>query len=194
MCWAQCSSWTCRQDVIFVQPLRNVWLLAIPWMAAWQASLSFTISCSFLKLKSIELVMPSNYLILCHHLLLLPSSFPRSRVFFQQVGSLHQVAKLLELQLKHQSFQWIFRVASSQAPLPMGILQARTLEWVAMPSSRRSSQPRDQTQVSHIAIRFFTIWAMKEAQFPLGLTGLISLLVWKHQSEPCICPLNTSAK
>ena len=113
---------------------------------------------------------------------------------FQQVGSLHKMAKLLELQLKHQSFQWIFMVASSQAPLPMGILQARTLEWVATPSSRGSSQPRDQTQVSHIAVRFFTIWAMKEAQFPLGLTGLISLLVWKHQSEPCVCPLNTSAK
>jgi len=44
-----------------------------------------------------------------------------------------------------------------QAPLAMGILQARILEWVAMPSSRASSQPRDQTQVSHIAGRFFII-------------------------------------
>ena len=44
-----------------------------------------------------------------------------------------------------------------QAPLFMGILQARILEWVAMPSSKGSSQPRDQTQVSHIAGRFFTI-------------------------------------
>jgi len=44
-----------------------------------------------------------------------------------------------------------------QAPLSMGILQARILEWVAMPSSRGSSQPRDQTQVSHIAGRFFII-------------------------------------
>ena len=40
--------------------------------------------------------------------------------------------------------------------LPMGILQARILDWVAMPSSRGSSQPRDQIQVSHIAVRFFT--------------------------------------
>ena len=45
-----------------------------------------------------------------------------------------------------------------------GILQARILEWVAMPSSRRSSQPRDLTQVSHIAGRFFTIWTTREAQ------------------------------
>ena len=44
-----------------------------------------------------------------------------------------------------------------------GILQARILEWVAMPSSRGSSQLRDQTQVSHIAGGFFTIWAIREA-------------------------------
>ena len=46
---------------------------------------------------------------------------------------------------------------SCQAPLSMGILQARILEWVARPSSRGSSRPRDQTQVSCIAVRFFTV-------------------------------------
>ena len=45
-----------------------------------------------------------------------------------------------------------------------GILQARILEWVAMPSSRGSSQPRDRTRVSHIAGGFFTSWATREAQ------------------------------
>ena len=45
-----------------------------------------------------------------------------------------------------------------------GILQARTLEWVASPFSRGSSQPRDRTQVSHIAGGFFTSWAIREAQ------------------------------
>ena len=49
------------------------------------------------------------------------------------------------------------RTEAHQAPLSMGILQARILEWVAMPSSRGSSQPRDQTQVSHIAGVFFII-------------------------------------
>ena len=49
--------------------------------------------------------------------------------------------------------------AAYQAPLPMGILQARILKWVAMPSSRGSSQPRNQTQVSHIAGGLFTVWA-----------------------------------
>ena len=51
-----------------------------------------------------------------------------------------------------------------QAPLSMGILQARILEWVAVPSSRGSSQPRDRTQVSLIAGGFFTVWATREAQ------------------------------
>ena len=45
-----------------------------------------------------------------------------------------------------------------------GILQARILEWVAIPFSRESSQPREQTQVSHIAGRLFAIWANREAQ------------------------------
>ena len=52
-----------------------------PWTAACQASLSFTISWSLFKLKSIESVMPSNHLILCRPLLLLPSIFPSIRVF-----------------------------------------------------------------------------------------------------------------
>ena len=68
-------------------------------------SLSFTISQSLLKFTSIESVMQSNHLILCWPLLLLPSVFPSIRVFSNEVSSLHQVAKLLELQLQHQSFQ-----------------------------------------------------------------------------------------
>ena len=55
--------------------------LATPWTAAHQTSLSFTISWSLLKLMSIESVMPSNHLILCCPLLLLPSVFPSIRVF-----------------------------------------------------------------------------------------------------------------
>ena len=64
-----------------VQSLSCVRLFVIPWTAAHQASLSITNSRSLLKLMSIELVMPSNHLILCHPLLLLPSIFPSIRVF-----------------------------------------------------------------------------------------------------------------
>ena len=65
---------------IVVQSLNRVWLFATPWTAACQASLSFTISQSLLKLMSIESVMPSNHLNLCRPLLL-PSIFPSTRVF-----------------------------------------------------------------------------------------------------------------
>ena len=66
---------------LFVQSLSSVWFFASPWTAAWQASLSFSISWSLLKPMSIESVMPCNHLIICHPLLLLPSIFPSIRVF-----------------------------------------------------------------------------------------------------------------
>ena len=72
-----------------VQSLSHVRLFAIPWTAALQASLSFTISWSLLKLMCIESLIPSNYLILCHHLLLLPSLFPSLRVFSSMKSALH---------------------------------------------------------------------------------------------------------
>ena len=64
-----------------VQSLSHVRIFATPWTAARQASLSITNSRSLRKLMSIELVMPSNNLILCHSFLLLPSIFPNIRVF-----------------------------------------------------------------------------------------------------------------
>ena len=96
--------------VVVVQMLNCVWLFVTPWTAAHQASLSFTNSQSLLKCMSTELMMPSNHLILWLPLLLLPSIFPNIRVFNKWVGSLHQVAKVLEPWLQHQSFQWIIRV------------------------------------------------------------------------------------
>jgi len=70
--------------VAVVQSLSCVRLFETPWTAAHQASGSFTISRSLLKLMSIELMMPSNHLILCCPLCLLPSLFPSIRVFFNQ--------------------------------------------------------------------------------------------------------------
>ena len=71
-----------------VQSLSRVWLLMTPWTAAHQASLSITNSWSLVKLMSIKLVMPSNHLILCHPLPLLPSIFPSIRVFSNE-SALH---------------------------------------------------------------------------------------------------------
>ena len=69
-----------------VQLLSHVRLFATPWTAACQTSLSITNSWSLLKLMSIELVMPSNHLILCHPLLLLRSIFPSIRVFSNELA------------------------------------------------------------------------------------------------------------
>ena len=96
-------------EVVVVQLLSRVWLFVTTWTTARQASLSFNISQSLLKLTSIESVIPSNNLILCCPLLFPPSVFPSIRFFFKWITSSHQVAKVLEFQLKHQSFRWIFR-------------------------------------------------------------------------------------
>ena len=77
-CWEKNPNSTI---VVVVKSLSRVRLLVTPWIAACQASLSITISQSWLKLLSIESVMSSNHLILCHPLLFLPSIFPSIRVF-----------------------------------------------------------------------------------------------------------------
>ena len=117
----------------------KLWGLETPWTVACQASLSITISLSFLILMSIESVMPSNHLILCCPLSLLPSIFPSTRVFSNE-SALH--------------IRWPEIGASASASVLLMNIQG---------------------------------W------FPLGLTGLISLLskglsrvfcnttVWKHQ-------------
>ena len=78
--------------------------LCDPMDCTHQASLSITNSQSLLKLMSIESVIPSNHLILCRPLLLPPSIFPSIRAYSNESTS-HQVAKVLEFQLQHQSFQ-----------------------------------------------------------------------------------------
>ena len=72
--------------VVAVQSLGRVRLFVTPWTAALQASLSFTISQSVLKLMSIESLMPSNHLILCCPLLLLFSAFPSIKVFSSELA------------------------------------------------------------------------------------------------------------
>ena len=91
-CWghvSRCRSaagWrkTVGSALVAVQSLSCVWLFVTPWTAACQASLSVIVSQSLIKLMSIESVMPSNHLILCHRLFLLPSIFPSIRSFFSE--------------------------------------------------------------------------------------------------------------
>ena len=117
MCYTFSTSWLCFPFITFlfwifsssVQLLSHVWLFATPWTVARQASLSVTNSWSLLKLMSIELVMPSNHL---SHPLSSPSpafNLSKHHGLFQPVSSSYWVAKVLALQLQHQSFQWMFR-------------------------------------------------------------------------------------
>ena len=95
--------------LVSVQSHSYVRLFVTPWTAASQASLSITNSQSLLKVMSIKSVMPSNYLLLCDPLLLLPSIFCSIRVFSSESVLHIRWPKYWSFKLQHQSFQWIFR-------------------------------------------------------------------------------------
>ena len=95
----------CSVQFSSVQSLSHVQVFATPWTAERQASLSIINSRSSPKLMSTESMMPSNHLILCWPLLLLPSTFPASGSF--PMSQLFTAGgQILEFQLQHQSFQW----------------------------------------------------------------------------------------
>ena len=111
-----------------VQSLSHVRLFVTPWAAACQASLSITNSRSPPKPMSIELVMPSNHLILCHPLLLLPSIFPRIRVFSND-SALHIRWP------KYWSFSFNIRPSNEQPGL---IFKMDWLDLLAVPGTVKS--------------------------------------------------------
>ena len=124
--------------VVVVMLLSRVWLFVTPWTTALQASLSFTVSLSLLKLIPIESVMPSNDLILCCPLLFLPSIFPSIRVFSSE-SALHIRWP------KH----WSFRFSISPSNKYSGMISFSWLVW--SPCS-----PRD-LQESSLAPQFKSI-------------------------------------
>ena len=144
---------------LVVQLLSHVRLFSTPWTAAYQASLSFSISWSLHKLMSIESVMPSSHLILRRPLLLLPSIFPSIRVFSNELTLHISWPKYWSFSFSVSPsneysglISFVHTAAAAAAtkslqscptlcdpidgsppgsPIP-GILQARTLEWVAI--------------------------------------------------------------
>ena len=121
--------------------------LCDPWTAACQDSLSITNSQSLLKLISVELVMPSNHLILCHPLLLLPSIFPSIEVFSNESA----------LRIRWSKY-WSFRLSIRSSSEYLGRISFR-MDWVWSPCSPRDSQessPRPQFKsISSLACSFF---------------------------------------
>ena len=127
-----------------VQSLSCVWIFATPWTAACQASLSNTNSQSPPKPMSIESVLPSNRLILCHPLFLMSSIFPSIRVFSNE-----SAPRIRWLQLQHQSYQWTPRADLLQNGL------------VGSPCSPRDSQESSPTpqfkRLSSLPSAFFIV-------------------------------------
>ena len=121
-----------------VQSLSRVWLFATPWNAARQASLSITNSQNLFKLMSIESVMPSNHLIVCRPLLLLPSIFPSIRVF--------QMSQIFA------SCGQSIGVSASASVLPMNIQDWSPLGWTGWISLQSKGLSRVQHQSSKESI------------------------------------------
>ena len=109
-----------------VQLLSHVRLCVTPWTAAYQASLSITNSQSLLKHMSIELVMPSNHLILCHPLLFPPSIFPSIRVFSDE-SALH---------IRCPNY-WSFSFNISPSNEYSGLISFK-MDWMDLPAVQRT--------------------------------------------------------
>ena len=110
------------------------WLFATPWIAAHQAYLSITNSWSPLKLMTIESVMPSNHLILCFPLLLLPSVFPSIRVFSNQSV----------LRIRWPKY-WSFSFSISPSSEYSGLISFRIDWWISLQSRELSRVFSDTT-------------------------------------------------
>ena len=126
----------------------HVRLFATPWTTACQASLSITNSRSVPKLMSIESVMPSNHLILCHPLLLLPSIFPSIRVFSNE-SALH---------IRWPKY-WSFSFNISPSNEHPGLISFRMdwLDLLAVQGTLKSLLQHHSSKASMILLRYYNI-------------------------------------
>ena len=139
------SSPTTQVQVSSVQLLSHVQLFAAPWTAAHQASLSITNYHSLLKLMSIESVIPSNHLILCHPLLLLTSIFPSIRVF----------SKESVLRIRWLKY-WNFSFSISPSSEYSGLIYFRMdwLDLLIVQGTQESSPTPQFKSISSLALSF----------------------------------------
>ena len=139
----------------------------LQWTAACQASLSFTISWSLLKLMSIESVMPSNHLILCHPLLLLPSIFPSIRVF----------SKELALCIRWPKY-WSFSFSISPSSDYLGLISFR-IDWFDLLAVQGTLKSLLQHHSSKASVLWHLAVFMVQLSHPYMTTGkIIVLIIW----------------
>ena len=150
-----------------VQSLSRVWLFVTPWTAACQASLSITNSRSLLKLLSIELVMPSNHLILCHLLLLLLSILPSIRVFSNESV----------LCIRWPKF-WSFSFNISPSNEYSGLISFR-MDWLDLLTVQGTLKSLFQHHSSKASILQCSYFFMVQLSHPYMITGkTIALTIW----------------
>ena len=135
-----------------------------PWTAACQASLSIPNSRSLLKLMSIESVMPSNQLILCHPLLLLPSIFPRIRVF----------SKESVLRMRWPKY-WSFSFSSSSSNENLGLISFR-MDWLGLLSVHGTLKSLFQHCSSKTLILQCLVFLIVQLSHPYMTTGKTTAL------------------
>ena len=150
-----------------VQLLSHVRLFATPWTAARQTSLSITNSWSLLKLMSIESVMPSNHLILCRPLLLLPSVFPSIRVFSNESG----------LYIRWPKY-WSFSFRISPSNEYSGLISFR-MDWLDLLAVQGTLKSLLQHHSSKPSILQCSAFFMVQLSHPYMTTGkTIALTRW----------------
>ena len=137
----------------------HVWLFVTPWTATCQASLYFTISQSLLKLMSIESVMPSNHLVLCSPLLLLPWIFPSIRVFSNE----------LALHIKWTKY-WSFSFSISPSNEYSGLISFR-MDWFDLLAGQGTLKSLLQHQSSKASILWHSAFLMAQLSHPYMTTG-----------------------
>ena len=150
-----------------VQSLSRVWLFAIPWTAAREASLSFTNCRSLPKPMSIELVMPSNHLILCRSLLLLPSIFPSFRVFSNESA----------LRIRWPKY-WSFSFNISPSSEHPGLIWFR-LDWLDLLAVQGTLKSLLQYHSSKASILRCSAFFIVQLSHPYMTTGkTVALIRW----------------
>ena len=157
-CHNQGASYSILSSISSVQLLSRGQLLAIPWTAACQASLSITNSQSLLKLMSIKSVMPSNHLILCHPLLL-PSIFPSIRVFSNESV----------LCIRWPKF-WSFSFSISPSNEYSGLISFR-IDWLVLLAVQETLKSLLQHHSSKTSILCNSAFFMVQLSHPNTTTG-----------------------
>ena len=169
--------------VIAFQLLSHVQLFATSWTVACQVSLSFTISQNLLKLLSVELVMPSSYRILCHHLLLLPSIFPGIGVFSNK-SALHIMWP------KYWSFS--FNISPSNE-LP-GLVSFR-MDWLDLLAVQGTVKRLLQRHSSKASILQCSAFITVQLSHPYMTTGkTIALTRWTFVDKVMSLPFNMRSR